>query len=234
MRVYRALWLSVCTSLAIVGVSAAVVLAPTTHAPRFVLLAIVGAAVSLLAARWTGQRPLRCRPRLNLCSALVGAAAACAIGGLAVLWDVAVVLPVVVVALSSPAVLRACNRWLNSPADPSTTQLDGWGREFVCVSHMPGDRPDAPAIGDLTNMQLCRAWRGSGWALRNPSSLLQATATVVERQRLLDEFERRNASGFAAWLGSDVRELGNPLPYLIGSRSDAPTINWDELTRLQD
>ena len=59
-------------------------------------------------------------------------------------------------------------------------------------------------------------------------------AAVTERQQYLDEFERRNSSGFAAWLGSDVESLGNPLPFLIFSRGGLPTIDWDDLTRLQD
>ena len=90
------------------------------------------------------------------------------------------------------------------------------------------------ALSDLTNMQLCRAWRASHWALKNTSTVVEMMATVAERRKYLDEFERRNASGFAAWIGSDVGSLGNPLPYLMRSRLGPHTINWDELTRLQD
>ena len=143
-----------------------------------------------------------------------------------------------IVGVTSPAFLRAYDRWLNSPANPSTTQLDDWGREYVSAS--PEDDMSvlqahtSQALSDLTNMQLCRAWRASHWALKNTSTVAQMMATVAERQKYLDEFERRNASGFAAWLGSDVGSLGNPLPYLMRSRLGPSTINWDELTRLQD
>jgi hypothetical protein len=57
---------------------------------------------------------------------------------------------------------------------------------------------------------------------------------VAVRQRFLDEFERRNSSGLAAWLASGARAAGNPLPYLTESRVNTPAIDWDELTRGQD
>ena len=143
-----------------------------------------------------------------------------------------------IVGITSPAFLRAYDRWVNGPADPSTTQLDDWGREHVNASpedDMSGLQAHASQeLCDLTNMQLCRAWRASHWALKNTSTVVQMMATVAERQKYLDEFERRNATGFAAWLSSDVRSLGNPLPYLMRSRLGPATINWDELTRLQD
>jgi hypothetical protein len=238
MKVYRALWISVCSPLIVVGVSAAAVLAPAALGPWFVLIALVGAILSLRAASWFAERPLRTRPRLMICSALIGAATACAIGGFAILWGAAVLLLMFIVGATSPAFLRACDRWLNGPADPSTTQLDDWGREYVSAS--PGDDTSvlqahtSQALSDLTNMQLCRAWRVSHWALKNASTVAEMMATVAERQKYLDEFERRNASGFAAWIGSDVGSLGNPLPYLMRSRLGPLTINWDELTRLQD
>jgi hypothetical protein len=239
MKVYRALWLAVGSLLIVVGGSAAVVLAPAALGPWFVLLAVVGAILALCAASWLAERPLRSRPRSMSRSALIGAATACAIGGIAVLWGAAVVLLLMfIVAVTSPAFLRGCDRWLNAPADPSTIQLDDWGREYVIASTEDGTSvhqgDTSPELRDLTNMQLCRAWRVSHRALRNPSSLGQMLATVAERAKYLDEFERRNAGGLVAWLGSDVRSLDHPLPYLIGSRGGSPAIDWDDLTRLQD
>ena len=57
MKVYRALWLSVCTPLIVVGVSAAVVLAPAALGPWFVLFAVVGVIVSLCAAAGSENDP---------------------------------------------------------------------------------------------------------------------------------------------------------------------------------
>ena len=55
-------------------------------------------------------------------------------------------------------------------------------------------------------------------------------AVTFLRERYLDEFERRNRSGFATWLASGPLASASPLPYLVG----VPTINWDDLTREQD
>ena len=55
-------------------------------------------------------------------------------------------------------------------------------------------------------------------------------ATVEERQRYLDEIERRNAEGFMSWLASSARVASNPLPYLVANRRVRSVINWDELT----
>ena len=84
-------------------------------------------------------------------------------------------------------------------------------------------------LSTLTDEQLCRLWRASYLALLNPSAG-PMTTTVVERQRYLDEFERRNRSGFATWLASGPQVSASPMPYLVG----VPTINWDDLTREQD
>ena len=50
----------------------------------------------------------------------------------------------------------------------------------------------------------------------------------------LDELERRSSRGFAAWLTAGPEAAEDPLPYLTGHRADAPTVDWDELTRGQD
>ena len=49
----------------------------------------------------------------------------------------------------------------------------------------------------------------------------------------LDELERRNASGFAAWLASGPEAAEDPLPYLTRDHIDTPAVDWDELTRRQ-
>jgi hypothetical protein len=214
--------------LIVVGVSAVVVLAPPALAPWVVLFAAAGAILSLFVASWFGQLPLRRRPRFAVGSALIGAATTCAIGGFAALWGAPVLLLMLIAVVTSPGLVGGYVRWLNSPASPPAIQIDSWSR-------VPAAQPDASSeLCDLTNMQLCRAWRASHGALKSPSSVTQLMTAVTERQQYLDEFERRNASGFAAWLSSDVQSLGNPLPYLMRSRLGPSTIDWDDLTRLRD
>jgi hypothetical protein len=174
-----------------------------------------GAILSLLVASWFGRLPLRRRPQFAVGSALIGAATTCAIGGFAVLWGAPVLLLMLVVVVTSPGFVGGYVRWLNSPASPPATQIDSWDRVVVCPSSewVPPAKPDtSPELCHLTNLQLCRARRASHGALKSPSSVTLLMTTVTQRQQYLDELERRNASGFAAWLSSDVQSLGNPLP----------------------
>jgi hypothetical protein len=86
----------------------------------------------------------------------------------------------------------------------------------------------------LTDGQLCQRWRASYLALQVGPSTASVLEIVEQRQRYLDEFQRRNARGLTAWLASGARAAGTPLPYLVGDRADRHAINWDELTRGQD
>jgi hypothetical protein len=89
----------------------------------------------------------------------------------------------------------------------------------------PTDEPttDLPAVTlrDLDDEALCLAWRRSFVRLQQAPSLSARLRHVQERQRLLDELERRNPDGLAAWLASGCRAAGNPLPFLARSRSRA-------------
>ena len=82
----------------------------------------------------------------------------------------------------------------------------------------------------LTDEELCRAWSVSYRPLVDGPSGIRMGAVAV-RQRVLDEFERRNSRGLAAWLASGARAAGNPLPYLAEGRVNGQAIDWDELTR---
>jgi hypothetical protein len=145
-----------------------------------------------------------------------------------------VLLLAVLVLGSSPPAVGACARWLRSAPAPSAAQLDALARALAYTG--PYYVPFVPSceLDELTDEQLCQAWRASYLALQQSLSTDHRIATVAERQKYLDEFERRNPSGFVAWLASGARAPGNPLPYLVGTRYDNPSINWDELTRGQD
>jgi len=83
-------------------------------------------------------------------------------------------------------------------------------------------------LSTVTDEQLCYRWRVSYLALLD-SSPDQMKQTVVERERYLDEFERRDRTRFAAWLASGPLASASPMPYAVGVRP----INWDDLTREQ-
>jgi hypothetical protein len=142
-------------------------------------------------------------------------AAGALVGYTVLLGPGGVLLLVGLVLVSSPYCVRSFRRWLASvPASLS-------------------DQPSV-ALDALTDEQLCRAWRASYAALQRQSSAARAVTAVAERQRYLDELERRNPDGFAAWLASGAQSPGSPMPYLTGSRAEPTEINWDELTRGRD
>ena len=151
-----------------------------------------------------------------------------------VLLEGGVFLLALLVLVSSPYAVGAYTNWLGSAPPPSAAQLDAIARPFAYASpeYVPFQR--SSELGELTDQQLCHGWRASYVALQQRLSPVQTIAIVEERRKYLDELERRNANGFAAWLASGARAAGNPLPYLVERRVHHPTINWDELTRGQD
>ena len=234
MKAYRILWLAACVPLAMVGMGVAFVLSPAAFACLFIAFAAVGIILTLCVVNDYEKRPPPERRRLVVNSALLGGATAGAFAGLVVLLDGGVFLLALLVLVSSPYAVGTYTHWLNSAPKPSAAQLDALARPFAYAS--PEYVPFQPRseLGELTDEQLCHGWRASYVALQQRSSTVQVIAIVEERRKYLDELERRNANGFAAWLASGARAAGNPLPYLVGSRVHHPTINWDELIRGQD
>ena len=212
MTVYRDLWWAVCLPVVLLGLTVALLLSPAALTVVLLTFAIIGAAVSLSRAIESADRPLRDRVGPALRGALLGGSAAGALVGYTVLLGAGVLLLVGLVLVSSPYSVRVYRRWLTALPTSSS------------------DQPSV-ALDELTDEQLCQAWRASYAALQRQSSAARAATAVAERQRYLDELERRNADGFAAWLASGAHSPGDPLPYLTGNRAEAAEINWDELTR---
>lgn len=66
----------------------------------------------------------------------------------------------------------------------------------------------------MDDATLCFAWRTSYVALQRslpPSSTL---LVVQRRQDILDDLERRNPGGLAAWLAAGPRAAGDPTKYV--------------------
>lgn len=88
----------------------------------------------------------------------------------------------------------------------------------------------AASVGeDLTRWsdeQLCWAWRVSyGQLAHAPGHKLDRLA--LQRRRYLDELERRNPTGFAAWLGSGARAPSNPARYITSPTLPVPHVSSD-------
>ncbi len=226
MRLYTRLWLFVCVPLAAVGASLAFVKFPVAVTFLFIYFGALGMLLTLgfVAEYW--ECSSHGRMRLLACGAVVGGSVACSFIGLASVLGPRVFLLGVLVLAGSPYAMRRYRRWLGVARQ--TGCLRSLARAGARARPHYASRPQ-PDLSTLTDEQLCQLWRASYLALLNPSASPVST-TVVERQRYLDEFERRNRSGFAIWLASGPRASASPLPYLVG----VPTINWDDLTRGQD
>ena len=132
----------------------------------------------------------------------------------------------------SPRARGAFARWMRSDRTSPTTALAAWAPGTVWPS--PGWPPPllGPELHQRSTEDLCQAWCASYLVLmeRSAGTRIEAImATVEERQRYLDELERRNPIGLAAWFASGARVASNPLPYLLENPSDRPAINWEEL-----
>jgi amino acid transporter len=126
---------------------------------------------------------------------------------------------------------RTFGRWLRSLPTPSPAQLDAVACAFGYASPESAHLR-APGLRALTDEQVCKRWRTSYRASeRQQWSAVELIVAVAERQTYLDELERRNRHGFAAWLAASPEAAEDPLPYFIGNRVDSPAVDWDELTR---
>jgi hypothetical protein len=233
MRVYRFGWLVVCAALTAVGVTIVLILSPAVLVFLFLVFAVVGVVLMVVGAGEHGNPTRRGRTRRVLTAALVVGTTPPAYVGLAVVLGAGVFLLMLIVVASSPYALRAYARWLRVASTASKTSLPAWAPGYV--HSIPEWAPPqlGPDLHRLTTEDLCQAWCASYLVLveRSSGTANKAMlATVEERQRYLDELERRNATGLAAWLASGARVASNPLPYLCGNHPGRPVIDWDELT----
>lgn len=235
-RAYRIAWLTTCAAAAAVGVTVLSVLSPTVLLTVFVVFAVVG-GVLMAASPENGHPAVRgARARRGVLGALACGSAASATIGLTALLGAGVLVLVLGLAASSPAAIRFCteNVLAAASAPPPSAAIAGWAPGFV-VPPFPGwAPPQLPPDLHLTSIEeLCHAWCASYVILQERSSRGRARAvlaTVRERQRYLDELERRNAPGLCAWLAAGATGSSDPLPYLVGNRAGDGVIDWDELT----
>lgn len=73
-------------------------------------------------------------------------------------------------------------------------------------------------LNELPTEALCRAWRRSYSRLQQATALPVREQLVLERERMLDELQRRDQEGFARWLDSGARAGGDPSRYLASDR----------------
>ncbi len=233
MKAYHVVWRFVAGMLAVVGLSAALLLSP---AALLLLAGVAGIGTFLMLLAFSGDGGPSHGDRTGrlITSGLVTGTAAGAFVGFASLLGAGAIPLALVVLGSSPYAAKAWSRWRRSRPGSSTARAVTVGDAVAYPSS--GLQPAQVLVepGLLTDAELCRAWRASYRALQDGSSGPPTMESIAVRQSVLDELERRNSRGLAAWLASGARAAGNPLPYLSDSRVNSPGIDWDELTRGQD
>jgi hypothetical protein len=231
MRAYRVVWLIVCAAFGVVGVSVAFYAAPYGLVVLSVECAVSAGIWSLLVVRYR-ERSRRSRARFVLVASLAGGAAGGAFVGLAVVLGPGVIVLAIALVGTSPVVLKAAARALRAAwaSSGGHFELAGSALAYTGLGFVPIARGDHLSL--LTDDQLCEAWRSSTTALHGCSTQ-RVKGIVDQRQRYLDEFERRNPTGLKVWLASTDTAGCDPGVYLIERWIDLPVADWDELTRGQ-
>lgn len=231
MAAYRILWWSVGVAVGVIGSAVALAASPVAVACLFAVFGVVGGLVAVCFIREFWERDARGRVRILVRCALVAGTSIAAFIGYASLLGPGVLLLTVAVLAGSPYAVTTSRHWLRLVRTPSAAQVDAVTRALAHASPDSAPFRPPPELRDLTDAQLCKRWRASYRASRRGCSAVKLIAVVAERQMYLDELERRNAGGFAAWLASGPEVAENPLPYLTGAHISPPAFDWDELTR---
>ncbi|MGW1339501.1 hypothetical protein ACWCOV_00500 [Kribbella sp. NPDC002412] len=241
-RVYRVVWLLVCGLLGVVGVMAALTLSLGTIITALVMAAIVGGVLSWVVLIPDGDNP-RLPPGgrrvVATCMALSGAGCVAFVGLVILLGAPTAVLLLAFMIGGSPHLIRFSLHQLGLRGYLSTVprhdDARGNDRTLPDAAPEPSSSPKSEKVSartapaDLSDDELVLAWRASFPALQSATSV-QRLRIVAERQEYLDELERRNPRGLAAWLASGARAAGDPKPYVQGdSGAGRSPIDWDGL-----
>lgn len=227
MERYRAAWLRVAGCITMLGLCAAVVVFPLSAITlTFAVAALIG---STSAWSWAGCRDVRLLARVGFATG----SAALATGALTVWLGPGGVLVPVLLLLSAPPLVSRLSRllayhWEAPTGSPNPTGGSASRSELASVTKWSAERTlaredwmtNSPA--GMDSAALCLAWRRSYLAMGKPLSLASRSLIVKRRQELLDELERRNPSGFAAWLDSGARAAGDPGRYILSRGGEEP------------
>lgn len=233
MARYRTAWFSGVVLFGAIGTWAAIdALSVGGVLTILVLAACVGVSVALVPLKPGESRPWR---RALWVGAMSGAAVVAAAGLMSRFgaWGAAVA---VAMTVASPSVVRWCLRWYHrfqqgmEPEGPfgspeeaahlvtatSDTGYEGWaGASQAAEPPFVGQPWMASEPASLDDASLCLAWRKTYVALQRVHAPTWTLRVAQRRQELLDELERRNATGFSAWLAAGARAAGDPSKYFV-------------------
>lgn len=222
---YERIWRAAVGLLATIGVITSLVfVSPATNLAAFLVAVFTVGAVCLsigLGRDLPNGDLLRVVPR----GAVLGGLGVLAICGYAAAVGARTVMLLLLVVGVSPPVI--C--WLRAgrperPAAPHrrrTVRLPkASNRQLKAVSAETSAAADWPlpkyltavvrSVGELSDDELCLAWRRSFTQLKRAASADRRQAMVDVRRAYLDELEHRHPDSFATWLASNPRAAGNP------------------------
>jgi hypothetical protein len=185
---YRNVWRAALTVFLLLGVVAAVPLSAQLLGIALLMSLLAGLTA---ATMYDANATARWTTRQVVTGAAGGAAVITLALGLAAVLGASALWLVILLGLTSPPVVQWCSGM--------------WG-----LGTVPGRR-DVP---DRSTADLCRQWRDSYEALRHARTDAQRLRIVMERQRCLDELDRRDPEGLQAWLASAASAAGDPARFL--------------------
>jgi hypothetical protein len=210
MPKYRTVWfVGVCAAAGVGLLAALTAWPPAAVLTFFLLTAVVAAGTAFVTFEGRGKL-------LWLGAAKVGTATGAALVGVGGLvnvlggWGIAFV--VLVIATCPVVVMRALQLGARRGGDHVPTPTPAPAPAPLRAADEPWMSRSVEAMDDAT---LCLAWRSSYVALQRACTTKRALGITRRRQVLLDELERRNATGFSAWLASSPRAAGDPSRYLL-------------------
>lgn len=110
-------------------------------------------------------------------------------------------------------------------------QLAVLGRSLAYANPLFVSFEPTPDLCLLTDAQLAHAWRCSGRAVASPADKRDLIRAVDQRQRYLQEIERRQPGLLGAWLACQVESPGLARSERMASHAEPQSIPWDDLTR---
>jgi hypothetical protein len=182
---------------------------------------VVATATAVLTSSVWGADGRSALPKIVRVTVASGLMTPAAVGLIGV-FKLAGVLIVLILAVTTPALVSRVKARRRTTEDPPVARPESATPRVSSTS--PGNGPavePARELDALDDEALCWAWRRSFRLLEAARSAAERLSLVEERQRYLDELNRRSPEGLAAWLASGARASGNPLPYVYDARRRA-------------
>lgn len=234
MTRYERLWLGVCVTVCAIGIWIACAVVPGACLGLVGVAAVMGAFVTFVVLEDAESGPTHThRGQAMATNAAVAGASVGAFVGFVVVLEGAAFVLALVLAASSPAALRGgwslCRGAISSPNFR-------WASLVTGMAYAGADYAAAvvPRLDELTDEQLCEAWRQTCDALAAAPSAPATSRIVRERADYVEELTRRSPMGVTAWLVAGPVAVRDPLRFITQSYETNNSIDWNLLIPGQD